>query len=447
MTNSNNNGVVVIGGGIAGLMATYVLGKEGLPVILLEAGKNLGGLASSFEFDGNKIERFYHFICKTDEDYFELLEELGISNKLVWETGITSFFYEGDLYRFATPLDLISFKPVPLLGRIRFGLNVIRDKFRSEWEQLDLIPARDWLIKQIGQSAYDVIWDPLIRIKFGIFHDQISAAWIWHRIHRVAKSRNRLWEPEQLGFLIGGTQTLIDELTKRIKEMPNVIIQLGKSVSLIHTDDNVNLNVHLKSGEIIKCSSIISTIVLNQLKTIVDNEAYKKYLDRYTYIGVICGLLKLKRPLTDSFWLNINDKEIPFNGIIEYTNLNRQVRNTHNASYLYIPQYLLPSDPLFAYSDEQLIENYIAGIKLINSEFDLSWILATHVARSKQAQAICGVGFKNNMPSMRSPIPGLFITDSTLYYPEDRTISASIRLGKQVANIVFGMETKNARIF
>ncbi len=88
------------------------------------------------------------------------------------------------------------------------------------------------------------------------------------------------------------------------------------------------------------------------------------------------------------------------------------------------------------------MEEYISGFKLINPEFDPSWILASNIARSKRAQAICSVGFKEIMPSMKTPVEGLYITDSTLYYPEDRTISASIRLGKKAAALVIQEKKK-----
>ena len=440
MTIPKDERIIVIGGGIAGIVAAYTLGKAGLPVTLIEGGSSLEGLASSFEFDGKQIERFYHFICKIDEDYFELLEELEIADALQWATGITSFFYEGDLYRFATPFDLMAFKPVSLFGRIRFGISIIRDRFRDNSELLDAVPARAWLIKQIGQSAYDVIWDPLLRIKFGSFHDQISAAWVWHRVHRIAKSRNRIWGPEQLGYLLGGTQTLIDALAQKFSQIPNIHIRLNEFVTHINTEDNAVNSVVLRSGEKLKCSSVISTIALNQLKTLVNDPVYKQTLAQYTYIGVVCGLLKLKEPVTNSFWVNINDQRIPFNGIIEYTNLNSHIQKEHGAFYIYIPHYLQVTHPRMKYSDERLLEEYIAGLKLVNPEFDHSWIIAANIARSKQAQAICGVGFKEIMPDMRTPIEGLFITDSTLYYPEDRTVSASIRLGKRSAKLVIEKE-------
>jgi hypothetical protein len=46
-----------------------------------------------------------------------------------------------------------------------------------------------------------VIWHPLLKVKFGDCHDQISAAWIWHRIWRVATSRRSMLEREVFGCL------------------------------------------------------------------------------------------------------------------------------------------------------------------------------------------------------------------------------------------------------
>jgi len=40
------------------------------------------------------------------------------------------------------------------------------------------------------------------------------------------------------------------------------------------------------------------------------------------------------------------------------------------------------------------------------------------------------------MPSHRTPIRGLYVTDSTQFYPEDRTISQAIRQGRIAAAMI-----------
>ena len=56
-----------------GLAAAYQLLKLGHEVELFEADRQLGGMSASFMFDGIKIERYYHFICKADQPLFDML--------------------------------------------------------------------------------------------------------------------------------------------------------------------------------------------------------------------------------------------------------------------------------------------------------------------------------------------------------------------------------------
>lgn len=432
----NNCDVIIIGGGLSGLSAAYDLGKRGVSVVLYEQYEKLGGLAGSFDFDGQKVERFYHFICRADYDYFEMLEELGIADALRWQTGITKNFYEGKLYNFSTPFDLLNFRAIPFWGRVRFGLNIIKDRFHSNWQEIDSISAKEWLINKIGEKAYDVVWDPLLRIKFGEYYDQISAAWMWHRIWRVAKSRKYIWQPEKLGYLVGGTQTLVNKLVEKIHEFPNVRICTGMKVVELNTvGQKINFIV-LENGDKADSKYIISTIPLNILKTIITPDTSKEAIGDFDYIDVLCGLLKLRHQITDGFWVNINDPQIPFNGIIEYSNLNSEIGKENKESYVYIPYYLKATHPRYLYAEDQLLQEFIDGLKQINPNFKEDWIIDFKINRAKNAQAICLKNFMHIQPKFNTGITNLFITDSTLNYPEDRTISTSIRLGRKVTGFI-----------
>ena len=58
-----------------GLAAAYHAAKAGHEVTLFESDPGPGGMAAHFDFDGLSIEKFYHFVCKTDAPTFEMLEE------------------------------------------------------------------------------------------------------------------------------------------------------------------------------------------------------------------------------------------------------------------------------------------------------------------------------------------------------------------------------------
>jgi protoporphyrinogen oxidase len=164
---------------------------------------------------------------------------------------------------------------------------------------------------------------------------------------------------------------------------------------------------------------------------------YRRRLEAIEYLGVVCSLLILDRPLTDAFWTNINDHRIPFNGIIEYSNLN-PVPGLGGRRVLYIPHYLRTSHPRFGFDDARLLQESVGGLRLVNPAFEESWISDYRVARARHAQAICTVGFAAMVPEHATPLAGLWITDSAQFYPEDRTISAAIRLGRRVAGLIAG---------
>jgi len=71
----------------------------------------------------------------------------------------------------------------------------------------------------------------------------------------------------------------------------------------------------------------------------------------------------------------------------------------------------------------------------LNTDFTRDWVLATHCHRYEFAQTISPPGFYAMLPPMRTPIDGLFMADTSYYYPEDRSISESVLVGRMLAQI------------
>ena len=65
--------VAIIGAGAMGLAAAYHAAKAGHRVTVFEADRIAGGMAAHFDFGGLSIERYYHFVCKSDQATFDLM--------------------------------------------------------------------------------------------------------------------------------------------------------------------------------------------------------------------------------------------------------------------------------------------------------------------------------------------------------------------------------------
>src|SRR6476620_6642783 len=119
---SNSREIAVIGGGFTGLVAALRLAEAGYSVEVFERGETLGGLASGFSMHGTSIERTYHHLFRTDTDIIDLVRELGIKDRLEWHESSLAVYWGGKLWPFMSPTDLLKFKPLPLMSRVRLGL-------------------------------------------------------------------------------------------------------------------------------------------------------------------------------------------------------------------------------------------------------------------------------------------------------------------------------------
>jgi protoporphyrinogen oxidase len=431
--------ICILGAGIAGLNAAFLLRKEGFDVDVYEQLDEVGGLASSFDFGGLKVERFYHFICGMDDPLFERAKDVGVFDKIVWKESQTGSFTAGQYYPFSNPLDLLQFSPVSLWGRWKFAWHILQCKKRTSYEDLESLTAKEWLLSSIGKQAYEMIWEPLLKIKFGHYHEEISASWIWHRIHRVANSRKGLLSNEKFGFFEEGSSTILFAIKDKCLQL-GVNLKLSCGIQEIQKKDN-RFSILAQNEQTEMYDKVVSTLPLSLLERLLklekEDESFRERLKNFSYIGIVCMILKMKRKISPSYWLNIHDKRIPFNGIIEYSNLKPCPNPEEHIAY--IPYYIDPSEERYSYTDEKLFEEYLKAIELISPGFQKSDIMDYRVFREPRAQAICGRNFGQKQLLEEEHLGGLYISDSTQLYPEDRSLSGMIRVSNTVVDVLLNV--------
>lgn len=419
----------VLGGGPMGLAVAWRLLKQGHQVTIYEAGERLGGMSASFDFDGLRIERFFHFLCATDYDYFDLLQELGIGDKLHWVNTRMGVFHDGRLHDWGEPFALLKFPGLSLVEKVRYALKVLYCKHLKNFDALDQTRATGWLRQWLGERAYSVLWHPLMSLKFYQLQDEVSAAWIAARVQRVAHSRESLFK-EKLGYIEGGSDTWLFAMEAAIRAKGGEVC-LATPVEQVLVENGTVTGLRLQDG-VRHFDKVISTIPLPYVAKMVPDlpAADLQKLHAVRNVGVATVKFKLSRPLTPYFWLNLTDTAFGIPGIIEYSNLNPL-----QDKVLYVPYYMPQDNHKFAWDNDQFRSEAIRCLKAINPAFDESWIKAFHVSRYYYAQPVCVQGFLDTLPPMRSAINGFYMADTSYYYPQDRSITESIKLGNQLADM------------
>jgi len=428
----NKKSFIVIGAGPMGLAAAYRLSQDGHAVTVVEADSQIGGMSAAFDFDGLQLERYYHFVCKTDGPLFETLREFGLFDKLRWRDTELGFYYQGRWFDWGKPAALLRFPHLSLFDKLRFSLHVLRTKATQDWTALDRVQATDWIRKSVGERAYQVLWERLFALKFFEHQHNMSAAWIGTRIKRVALSRKSLLQ-EQMGYLEGGSEILLQAYRERL-ERAGAAIRLSAPVRQLVCEGGRVKGVQI-GNELLTGDGVLSTIPLKYVPRLAPDLSAeeKRRIEAIDNIGVACVLLKLRRPATKYFWMNVNDERIEVPGYIEYSNLNPL-----SQSVVYVPYYMPKTHPKWAWADEEILDDAVQGFLLTQPQLCSSDIIARHVSRYEFAQPICPPGFYDMLPSMQTSIEGFCMADTCYYYPEDRSISESIRVGRELALIAQG---------
>lgn len=191
----------------------------------------------------------------------------------------------------------------------------------------------------------------------------------------------------------------------------------------------------MAGGKEVACDAVLWTAPIQYVPKIVPGLP-QEFLDQVAAIKnipVACVILKLRQPLSENFWMNINDAGMEIPGVIEYSNLNKV-----GPTILYAPFYMPKTHPRWALSNDVLIDKVLSYLPKLNPEFKPDWVLARHCHRYDFAQTICPPGFYQMLPPMKTPVEGFFMADTSYYYPEDRSICESVKVGKDLVRVALG---------
>jgi protoporphyrinogen oxidase len=452
--------VGVIGAGVTGLVAAYRLTSAGHECDVYERWPGLGGQVATMEVDGgDRLERYYHHLFTSDREIVDLYEELGIGDQMEWHPSSVGVFTAGRIHPFTTPLDLLRFRPLSVRSRLRMGLSVVmlQRRHRSV-EPFEAETARSWIERSMGREAWEAIWGPMLRGKFGDRADDISMAWLWSKLTLRRQIKGENARREVLGYPRGGWEPLLRRLADEIEgrggrvliDRPATRIEQGDAGLMVTpgAPDSFRAGHDPRDfesgGQAERYDAVLATVPNDVFERLLSaallqglTSGYLERLHSIEYHTALCMLLELDRPFSDFYWTNIADRTLPFVGLIEQTNFVEPERYGERR-FLYVANYVPPGDPLLALSPDELLSRYEPGLRSVNPEFSRDWIERQWVFQEPAAQPVVTVGYPERIPPHETGISGLVLANTTQIYPEDRGTNYSVRLGTRAAELLLG---------
>ena len=420
---------VVIGGGVGGASAALRLADAGFSVTLAERSDHLGGLVMSLEVGGTPIERFYHHIFPHEHEIISLIDEMGLSDRLEWIHSTVGMLIDGKIWPFVTPVDLLKFGAIGLPDRIHTGIGGLRSMRWKRWESLDQVTAQDWLARLTGRRGYEVVWEPLLRAKFGTAAGRVPAAWMWGRFQQRAAARKT--GIEKLGYLRGGFRQIFDALELELPRR-GVKLQLGTSVSGIRVEDDRVTGVDTDAGPL-DADVVVYAGTLPGLAGLVEADHRDPRWSAIGSMGAMAVVVELRRQVTDTYWVNVVERSLPLTAYIEHTNFvpPSDYGGLHLA---YMARYFTHDDPIATVDVEEEAWRWVDALAAGGLPgFSRDDVVAIHPARTPYAAPLVEVGHLGRIPPVRSHIAGLYVATTAQIYPQDRGMSEGVRLGAEAA--------------
>jgi protoporphyrinogen oxidase len=422
--------VAIIGAGAGGLSAAYDLARAGHQVTVFESDAASGGLGGGFREPGWKssVEKYYRHWFASDRDILGFIRELGWKENILVRRPVTAIFHDGKFYGYDSILSWLAFPGLPFPLRV-WNLFIAGSflKVNPFWKWMEAYAADDWMRRWFGRRIYGKVWKPLLVGKFGEENYRlINMAWFWARMH----SRT----PNLVTYR-GGMQAFFDQLAGHLEGM-GARMRYGARMNEVasHPEGGLELGWGSSQERYDACLATTSPHQLAGMAPTLPPDYLAKLLS-LRHMGAVIMIFALAHRLSTQgvYWHNLpKEAGFPFLAMVEHTNF-MSPEDFGGEHIVYCGDYLPLDHEYFRLTKEELQRRFLPALPRINPEFQPSWVGKSWLFKTEYAQPVPLIYHSRNIPSVRTPLRGLYFASMSQVYPWDRGTNYAVRLGREAA--------------
>jgi protoporphyrinogen oxidase len=311
-------------------------------------------------------------------------------------------------------------------------------RFGRDQAKYESITAAEWIRRRMGHAAWDTVWGPLLRAKFGARAEEISMVWLWSKLTLRRQLEGEEARGEKLGYpkhswellletLAARTNVLVDRPAARIDRAGDgFLVSYGAPDSFRRGHDPSRFEPAGAERYDAVLATVPNDIFLGLAGHLLDS-GYRARLQGIDYYAALCLLLEVDRPLSPYYWTNIADADLPFLGLIEHTNFIEPERYD-GRRFAYVANYLPRDHELLSLTLDEVLARYEPGLRRINPAFSSDWVRNAWLFREPAAQPIVTLGYQDRIPPLQTGVRNLVLA-STNY---------AVRIGGDAAAALMG---------
>ena len=358
--------ILVIGGGPAGLTATYDLAKKNAAPVCLEADTILGGISRTVEFKGFRFDigghRFFSKIKRVNGLWDEVL-----GDEFLIRPRLSRIYYRNKFFNYP----LKPWNALTCLGLIK-SVQIVISYIKAQ-----ILPISDertfehWVTNRFGSRLYEIFFKTYTEKLWGISCQEIQAEWAAQRIKGLS-----LWSAViDVLFKRNNIKTLINEFKyprfgpgQMYEAMAQKAGTFGADIKMNHRVSAIEYEGTIISGVIAKtpegllafpCSYLISSMPITDLVLRLRPEpppevvAAAKAL-RYRAMLTVNLLINEPTQLPDN-WIYVHDSTVRMGRVQFFSNWSPYMVPDEKHSSLGLEYFCWEDDELWSMSDSSLL--------------------------------------------------------------------------------------------
>jgi len=357
---------VILGGGPAGLTAGYLLAKRGLPVVVLEAEGQVGGIAKTAVRDGYRFDlgghRFFTKVKEVDDLWHEIMKEEFLRrprmSRIYWNRKFLDYPLRGpDVIKKLGPVDLTK-------AFLSYLWAQLKPKGKEDtFEEWVTNRFGRWLFNQFFKSYTEKVW--------GVPTSEIRSEWAAQRIKGLsffsaAKSAFFGNKGDRIKSLISefnypryGPGQMWETMTADIEALGGKVLLNHRASKLVFEDERC-VRVECENGASFEPSAVISSLPLRN--TVGMSEPHPRaeviaaakglrYRDFLTVAVVLDG-----EDLFPDNWIYIHDPQVNVGRIQNFRSWSPWMVPDPSKACVGLEFFCFAGDQLWETDDNELVQ-------------------------------------------------------------------------------------------
>lgn len=370
---SSDSGVVIIGGGPAGLTAAYELLKAGINSTVVEKDDVVGGIARTVNYKGYHFDigghRFFTKVKVVDDMWHEVLGDDFLTRKR-----LSRIFYNNKFFNYPFNLSNALFG----LGIWNSIMIVISYLWAQAFPQKPEDTFDQWVSNRFGKRLYKTFFETYTEKVWGIPCSEISAEWAAQRIKGLSllKAIKNTLIKEQTKNKENVVTTLIDSFNypkygpgMMWEKVTDILNSKGSQVLLNSDVNKIYLNKNsvekieiIENGQKkeISGNNFISSMPIRELIQKLDPPVQKEILNAGNDLKyrdfLTVSLVVNKADVFPDNWIYIHDPNVQVGRIQNFKNWSSEMVPSEQKTCLGLEYFCFEGDGLWSMDDKDLIE-------------------------------------------------------------------------------------------